>query len=94
MNEINQPPQIEERRLKLEQERLRLDSSFARKWLPTLATVVIGFLGAVFGFAQYINTTEETKRARIDANTRETLAQSEARTRNERDWSIKIVEMY
>ena len=94
MNESNQQPSIEERRLKLEQERLRLDSSFARKWLPTLATFVVGFIALVFGYVQQLDTREETKRARIDADARNTQAQIEARAKDEREWGFKVVEMY
>jgi len=34
----------EERRLLLEQKRFELDSSFARKWLPILVTLIAGLI--------------------------------------------------
>jgi hypothetical protein len=35
---------IEERRLRLDEKRLLLDNTFARKWLPTLATLMVGLI--------------------------------------------------
>lgn len=78
-----QPSAIEERRLKLDEERMRLESSFARKWLPALATIVVGFVAAVFGYVEHHKTLEATERTRI-----------ETRAEDEREWGVKVVEMY
>ena len=94
MNEIDKPPSVEERRIKVDEERLSLDKSFARKWFPTLVTLVVGFIAAVFGYVQHTNTTEATERARIDAGARDTQARIEARPKDEREWGFKVVEMY
>lgn len=74
---------MEERRLHLEEMRLALDHSFARKWLPTLATIMVGAIAAMFSYVQQQASIEETKRAR-----------NEAKTNDEREWGFKVVEMY
>ena len=76
-------PTFEERRLRLEEMRLALDHSFARKWLPTLATLMVGLIAAMFSYVQQQNSLEETKRARI-----------EAQAKDEREWGFKVIEMY
>ena len=76
-------PSVEERRLALETQRVALEGSFARKWLPTIATVVIGSSAALLGYVQNKVSNEATERARM-----------EARSKDEREWGFKIVEMY
>jgi hypothetical protein len=73
----------EERKLRIEETRLALDHSFAKKWLPTLATVMAGLIAGIFGWVQQQNAIEETKRARI-----------EAKAKDEREWGLKVIEMY
>ncbi len=81
---INDPEfSIEERRLLLDEQRLLLDNSFARKWLPTLATLMVGLIAAMFSYVQQQNAVQATERARI-----------EARAKDEREWGFKVVEMY
>src|SRR5262245_43026423 len=94
MNATNQVPSMEERRFKLDEERLRLESSFARKWLPTLGTLVVGLWAGVFGFVQYNNTRAQAKAAQDEAAAKENLARIEARAKDEREWGFKVVEMY
>ena len=84
MNQSDQQPSaIEERRFKLDEERLRLESSFARKWLPTLATMMVGFVAAVFGYVEHHKTLETTERTRIETT-----------AKDEREWGFRVVEMY
>lgn len=50
---INEPEfSIEERRLLLDEQRLLLDNSFARKWLPTLVTLMVGLIAGMFSYVQ------------------------------------------
>jgi len=44
---------VEERRLRLDEQRFLLDNSFARKWLPTLATLMVGLIAAMFSYVQH-----------------------------------------
>ena len=74
---------LEERRLRLDERRLDLDHSFARKWLPTLATLMVGVIAAMFSLVQQQASIEETKRARIEGKSKE-----------EHDWGIKVIDMY
>jgi hypothetical protein len=74
---------VDERRLAIEEQRLALERSFARKWLPTLATAVIGGSAALLGYVQNKISNDATERARI-----------EARSKDEREWGFKVVEMY
>lgn len=76
-------PSIDERKLELDQQRLRLESSFARKWFPTLATVMVGLVASIFGCVQQQNAVQATQRVQI-----------EARSKDEREWGFKVVEMY
>jgi hypothetical protein len=55
-------PTIEEQRLALDERRLELDRSFARKWLPTLATVMVGLVATIFGYVQQQVAVEATER--------------------------------
>ncbi len=73
----------EERRLRIDERRLELDHSFARKWLPTLATLMVGVIAAMFSYVQQQASIEETKRARIESKAKE-----------EHSWGIKVIEMY
>jgi hypothetical protein len=74
---------VDERRIRLEERRLLLDNSFARKWLPTLVTVTVGLIAAMFSYVQQQNAIQETERARIDAQAKE-----------EREWGFKVADMY
>lgn len=74
---------VEERRLRLEEARLFLDNSFARKWLPTLVTLMVGLIAAMFSYVQQQNAIQATERARI-----------EAQAKDEREWGFKVIEMY
>lgn len=74
---------IEERRLLLDEKRFLLDNSFARKWLPTLVTLMIGFIASLIGYVQQQNSIQATERARI-----------EAQAKDEREWGFKVIEMY
>ncbi|MBW2480731.1 MAG: hypothetical protein JRF38_12135 [Deltaproteobacteria bacterium] len=83
-NQHNDPQiPIEERRLLIDEGRLRLDNSFARKWLPTLATLMVGLIAAMFSYVQQQNSIQATERARI-----------EAKIKDEREWGFKVIEMY
>lgn len=83
MNSDTSKPDIEERRLSLDQKKFELDNSFARKWLPTLATVMVGLIATFFGFVQQRMAVESTERTRI-----------EAKSKDEREWGFKVVQMY
>jgi hypothetical protein len=84
MREGNGPEfTVEERRLGLDEKRLLLDTSFARKWLPTLVTLMVGLIAGMFSFVQQQNAIQATERARI-----------EAQAKDEREWGFKVIEMY
>jgi hypothetical protein len=74
---------IEERRIRLDERRLHLESSFARKWLPALVTLMAGLIAAMFGYFQ--------QRIAADANEK---ARALAEAKNEHDWGVKVIEMY
>lgn len=74
---------VEERRLRLDEKRLHLDNSFARKWLPTLVTLMVGFIAGMFSYVQQQSAIQATERTRI-----------EAQARDEREWGFKVIEMY
>src|SRR5437764_15285821 len=63
--------------------RLTLEHSVARKWVPALATLMVGLIAAMFSYVQQQNSLEETKRARM-----------EAQAKDEREWGFKVIEMY
>src|SRR5215216_1989406 len=74
---------VEERRLRLDEKRLILDNSFARKWVPTLVTLMAGLIAGMFSYVQQQNAIQATERARI-----------EAAAKDEREWGFKVIEMY
>lgn len=74
---------VDERRLRLDEKRLLLDNSFARKWLPTLVTLMVGLIAGMFSYVQQQNAIQATERARI-----------EAQAKDEREWGFKVIEMY
>jgi hypothetical protein len=78
----SQPP-LEERRLRLDEQRLQLEGSFARKWLPTLATLMVGVIAAMFSYVQQQGAIQATERARIEAH-----------AKDEHEWGIKVIGMY
>jgi len=82
---VDENPQhpVEERRLRIEEKRLLLDNSFARKWLPTLVTLMVGLIAAMFSYVQQQNAIQATERTKI-----------EAKTTDEREYGFKVIEMY
>jgi hypothetical protein len=74
---------FDERRLRIDEKRFFLDNSFARKWLPTLATLMVGLIAGMFSYVQQQNSIQATERARI-----------EAKSKDEREWGFKVIEMY
>jgi hypothetical protein len=74
---------IEERRIRLDEQRLNLESSFARKWLPALVTLMAGLIAAMIGIFQ--------QRIAADASER---ASAQLKEKNEHDWGVKVIEMY
>jgi hypothetical protein len=99
---------VEERRLLLDaykadvdSRKVELDSSFARKWFPTIATVTAGLVAGFFSLVQQWNALEATRQTQIRADSAADLARENARaeaereaTRKEREWGFKIIEMY
>jgi hypothetical protein len=85
---------LDERRLALEERRLALEGSFARKWLPTTATLMVGVIAGVFGYVQQQGELQATERARIEATRATEQARTETHAKDEREWSFKVVEMY
>jgi hypothetical protein len=96
---------VEERRVRLDEKRLLLDNSFARKWLPTLVTLMAGLIAGMFSYVQHQNAieaterarfdaTEATDRARFDAIEATKRARFDAQIRDEREWGFTVVEMY
>ncbi|CAD6881754.1 hypothetical protein [Methylomonas albis] len=74
---------LEERRVCLDEKRFLLDNSFAKKWLPTLVTLMAGFIASMFSYVQQQSAIQTTERARIEAQAKE-----------EREWGFKVIEMY
>jgi hypothetical protein len=74
---------IEERRIRLDEQRLHLESSFARKWLPALVTLMAGLIAAMFGYFQQRIAADATEKARVQAD-----------AKNEHEWGVKVTEMY
>src|SRR5262249_19779821 len=74
---------LERDRLRLEEMRFELDRSFARKWWPTMATLMAGLIGAMFSYAQFRAKALDDRVMRDDA-----------KVKDEREWGIKVVEMY
>lgn len=74
---------FEERRIVLDEQRLALDNSFARKWWPTVATLVAAAIGGLFAWVQTYQAAQETQRARYDAETREL-----------HEWQTRIANLY
>lgn len=81
-NNDSQHP-VEERRLRLDEERLLLEKSFSRKWLPAFVTLMVGLIAGMFSYVQQQNAIEATERARIEAH-----------AKDEREWGFKVIEMY
>jgi hypothetical protein len=77
------PLPVDERRLRIEEKKAALESSFARKWLPAMATVTVGLIAGMFGYVQQHASLEQTVRTRIEAN-----------AKDEREWGFKVIEMY
>lgn len=82
-NDIDSQLPVEERRLRIDEMRLLLDNSFARKWLPTLVTLMVGLIAGMFSYVQQQNAIQATERTRI-----------EAQAKDEREWGFKVIEMY
>jgi hypothetical protein len=89
-----QPSGIEERRLKLDQERLRLESSFARKWLPGLAAILVAIVAGSFTYVEHRKTEEAAERTKIETREATERMRMEIRAKDEREWGLKVVEMY
>ena len=71
---------FDERRLRIDEKRLLIDNSFARKWLPTLATLMVGLIAGMFSYVQQQNAIQATERSRI-----------EAKSKDEREWGFKVI---
>ena len=85
---------VEERKLRIEESRLRLEDSFARKWLPTVATMMVGLIAAMFGYLQDRAALRENEQAREQAARADQLARDEAHLKDEREWGFKVIELY
>jgi hypothetical protein len=96
---------LEEKRFVLEEKRFLLENAFAKKWLPTLVTVVVGLIAGMFGFLQWYIASKATERAKdaenkateraqIEARTKDEQARIEAKAKDEREWGFKVVELY
>jgi len=83
VEEKNKKLSIEEVRLRIEEKRLDIDNSFAKKWLPTLVTLMAGLIAGMFSYVQQQNAIQTTEQTRI-----------EAKSRAEREWGFKVIEMY
>jgi hypothetical protein len=94
-NEINNhSSSIEERRLRLDEKHFQLENSFAKKWLPAFATLMVALIAAMFSFVQQQNSIRATERARYDAIQATERARIETQVKDEREWGFKVVEMY
>lgn len=80
-NDTNQS--AEDRHIGLEEKRLLFDNSFARKWLPTLVTLMVGLIAGMFSYVQQQRAIQATEQARI-------IEQA----KDEREWGLKVIELY
>lgn len=85
---------LQERRLDLEERRMDLEHSFAKKWLPTLATIIVGVIAGIFGYVQKNASIQETRRVQIEEEAKEDRLRIEAQIQDEREWGYKVVELY
>jgi len=74
---------VEERRLRIDENRLISDNSFSKKWLPTLVTLMVGLIAGMFSYVQQYSASQATVRARLEAS-----------FKAEREWGFKVIEMY
>lgn len=74
---------IEEKRIQLEEKRLLLEDSFAKKWLPALATLMVGIVAGLISWTQQHSANQMTERIRIESNQRAEL-----------EYGFKVIEMY
>ncbi len=76
-------PSLDERRLLLEENRLRYENSFARKWFPTLAIIAVPLTTFIFSSFQYLDSRLQTQREK----------RQEA-SEKDREWRYKTVDFY
>jgi hypothetical protein len=67
----------------LEENRLRYENSFARKWFPTLAVIAVPVTTVIFSSFQYLDSRQQTQREKI-----------QAAFEKDRDWRYKTVDFY
>ena len=73
----------DERMAKVEELRLELEKSFAKKWFPTIVALTVAFVAGVFGFIQQQLTVGAT-----------TQATMETKSHNEHEWGFEVVQLY
>lgn len=83
----NQIMSIEEKRLQLDEKKFLLESSFAKKWWPTLATFMAGLIAVGFDYLQNIQSKK-------DENLAKDLAKIAEDAKNEREFGIKVIDIY
>ena len=88
------PSTIEERRLSLEEKRLALENSFAKKWFPALAAVTAPLIIAIIGYFQHLDSRQVTERTQIQQREETERARVDAALQDEREWGFKVVTMY
>ena len=76
-------PSLDERRLLLEENRLRYENSFARKWFPTLAIIAVPLTTFIFSSFQYLDSRLQTQREK-----------RQAASEKDREWRYMTVDFY
>lgn len=76
-------PSLDERRLLLEENRLKYENSFARKWFPTLAIIAVPLTTLIFSTFQYLDSRLQAQREK-----------SQAASEKDREWRYKTVDFY
>jgi hypothetical protein len=71
-----------------------MEDSFAKKWLPALATLMVALIAASFSYVQTKNNIRDNDRARTEAQEETKRARLEAQAKEEHEWGLKVIDMY
>jgi hypothetical protein len=82
--------EVETRRIDIEEAKLALESSFAKKWAPTIVSLLIAWITASLTYIQVHSADESTKTAMQATQ----LARIQEQERSEREYGLKVMERY
>lgn len=90
----SEPKSLEERKFELELEKFKYEKSITKFLLTVSVPISLCFVTTGFGFVQWHSQREETKRLEAQRNSRLIEESVAARERDQREWGIKIIELY